>query len=297
MKDSDNARQEHARNSLDAVRNHWQVQEWLRDANDRFHLRQARTAGASRTWRLRLWATAASVALIVVTLSALNYRQFVAERYETRVGEQRDVVLSDGSKITLNTNTAVAVRYSRQRRYVVLERGEALFSVAHNASRPFDVAAAGTLTRALGTQFNVDVRSRKVTVSVIEGAVRVSMNELRDQVTSDVATAAALSKGEALELQPKEQILHQGKADISRIDAWQTRHLEFSDTPLADAVEEFNRYTVTRIVIGTPALAAVRISGVFRIGDTDGFLYSLREVLGVEAHESAREMVLMRSGT
>jgi ferric-dicitrate binding protein FerR (iron transport regulator) len=61
-------------------------------------------------------------------------------------------------------------------------------------------------------------------------------------------------------------------------------------------VEEFNRYSTTRVVIGMPDLGSVRVSGVFRIGDADGFLYSLREVLGVETHESANEVVLIRTG-
>ena len=64
------------------------------------------------------------------------------------------------------------------------------------------------------------------------------------------------------------------RADLERIDAWRTRHLEFSCTP---------------------DLRSVRVSGVFRIGDADGFLYFLREVLGVEAHESANEVVLIRT--
>ena len=90
-------------------------------------------------------------------------------------------------------------------------------------------------------------------------------------------------------------MLLQEEADLGRIDAWRTRRLEFSNTRLAVAVEEFNRYSSTQVVIGTQDLADRRVSGVFRIGDTEGFLYSLREALNLEAHESAGEVVLIQS--
>ena len=86
----------------------------------------------------------------------------------------------------------------------------------------------------------------------------------------------------------------QEKAELQRIDAWRARQLEFSDTPLSEAVEEFNRYSTIRIVVGTPELASVRVSGVFHIGDMDAFLFSLREILRIESHQSGDEVVLMR---
>jgi len=97
---------------------------------------------------------------------------------------------------------------------------------------------------------------------------------------SGMATIApALAKGEAVEVRPQEHRVVAEKADLRRIDAWRTRRLEFSDTPLLEAVEEFNRYSTMRVVIGTPELESVRVSGVFSIGEPDGFLFSLKEVL------------------
>lgn len=280
-------RREQAWKALGAVEDHPQVKAWLQQADQESAAKQAFEQRAAWRSKRAIWATAAGIALLAIGAGGLGYRQLGPQHYATRLGEQRDVLLADGSKITLNTNTAVSVRYSKQRRYLVLKRGEALFSVAHNAARPFDVAAAGTLTRALGTEFNVDMRDVRVTVSVLEGAVQVSIPD---------SASAALAKGQALEFHPMERRLIQEKADLGRIDAWRTRRLEFSNTPLADAVEEFNRYSSTRIVIGSRDLAERRVSGVFRIGEIDGFLYSLREALGVESHESAHEVVLMQAG-
>jgi transmembrane sensor len=216
---------------------------------------------------------------------------------------------SDGSRITLNTNTSLNVTYSRTRRYIELVRGEALFSVQHNAKWPFDVAASGTVTRALGTEFNVDLRASQVTVSVLDGAVQVAAsNQVTRQVAinsgaaddpqSGLATiAAALAKGEAVEIRPQERRVICEKADLKRIDAWRNRRLEFTDVPLPAAIEEFNRYSRTRVVIGTADLQSVHISGVFRIGDTDGFLFSLQAALGVKTLDSPGQVTLLRGGS
>lgn len=285
---------------LASVENHPQVQAWLEQAS-------APALPPQRQEKeRRIWAAAAAIVLAVGLGAGAWVLHSMGPSYQTRIGEQRDVILPDGSKVTLNTDTALNVRYSDQRRYIVLERGEALFAVKHDASRPFDVEAGDTLTRALGTEFNVDMRSARVTVSVLEGAVRVAAANVAIPVSNSGGSSgdageaglkpiAALTKGQALEFHRQDRRVLEEKADLRRIDAWRTRRLEFSDTPLAEAVEEFNRYSTTRVVVGTPELAAVRVSGVFRIGDADGFLFSLREALRVESHVSGDEIVLLRS--
>jgi transmembrane sensor len=234
-------------------------------------------------------AIAASV-LLVLCVGLAAYVQLKPLHYETRIGEQRDVLLPDGSRVTLNTDTALKVRYSKARRYIEMQRGEALFAVKHDAQWPFDVAAGGTLTRALGTEFNVDLRNSTVTVSVLDGAVRVvEANEIAAAITP------ALAKGEAVAVRVGERHAAPEKADLRRIDAWRTRRLEFNNTPLAAAVDEFNRYSNTRVVIGTPELEQVRVSGVFRIGDADGFLFSLEQALGVKVLAAPGEVTLLRT--
>jgi transmembrane sensor len=236
------------------------------------------------------------------------YLYLAPTHYETQVGEQRDVLLADGSRITLNTNTSLDVRYSAARRHIELRRGEALFSVHHDATWPFDVSAAGTVTRALGTEFNVDVRSSRVTISVLEGAVQVAaaaqlagntgggLNPAEVHVQRGMSTIApALSKGESLEIRPQEQQVITGAADLRRIDAWRTRRLEFSDTPLSAATAEFNRYSSIQLVIGSPDLESVRVSGVFQIGNIDGFLFALKEVLSITTLDSPGQIILVRN--
>jgi transmembrane sensor len=265
---------------LDLVGSDPQVRTWLREAETNPQWQGSARRGYAG------WVAAASVVLAVL-LGIVGYLHFAPVRYETRVGEQRDVRLPDGSLVTLNTGTAISIRYDEERRYIELERGEALFSVEHDAARPFDVAAGGTLTRALGTEFNVDLRAAQVTVSVLQGAVRVAAIEAQLPVT-------ALGKGQALKVHRDDRRVLEAEADLRRIHAWRTRRLEFDDTPLAEAIEEFNRYSSVRVTLGTETLGTVRVSGMFRVGDAESFLFSLREVLNLQAHESAGEVVLMR---
>jgi transmembrane sensor len=279
---------------LGAVESHPRVQEWLQRADAHVHDDDG-PCHVRRSYRVSRASIAAALVLAALGIGVGTYLQRTAGHYETRIGEQRDVLLADGSRVTLNTDTALAVRFSEHRRYVELEHGEALFQVKHEVTRPFDVAAGGILTRALGTEFNVDLRSTRVTVSVLDGAVRVTPSAGLAGAPGEAAAVTALSKGEALEFRPGEHSLREQRADLKRIDAWQTRRLEFNDTPLSDAVEEVNRYSTIRITVGSADLAPVRVSGVFRTGDTTGFLFSLRAALGVETHQAANEVVLMRS--
>jgi transmembrane sensor len=272
--------QERAWALLSAVEDHPRVQEWLASSpapRARSHVR---------------WAAAAAVLLTIGIVSTIAYLQLRPPHYETAIGEQRDVLLPDGSRITLNTDTAVTVHYTDAARRIDLERGEAVFSVKHDTKRPFDVTAGETLTRALGTEFNVDMRRDRISVSVIEGVVRVSA--IGDAGTNEPPGVAALTKGRTAEMRRGDGRIAETAADLNRIHAWRARRLEFSDTPLPDALAEFNRYSTAHVVIGTPELQSVRVSGVFSIGDTEAFLFSLREALGAQTLGNADEIVLVR---
>jgi transmembrane sensor len=274
------AEQERAWALLSAVEDHPRVQEWLA------------SSPAPRARSRDRWAAAAAVLLTIGVVFTIAYLQLRPPHYETAIGEQRDVLLPDGSRITLNTDTAVTVRYADSVRRIDLERGEAVFSVKHDTQRPFDVAAGETLTRALGTEFNVDMRRDRISVSVIEGVVRVAA--VGDAGTGGPPGIPALTRGRTAELRRGDGHIAETAADLNRIHAWRARRLEFSDTPLPAALAEFNRYSTAHVVIGTPELQSVRVSGVFSIGDTEAFLFSLREALGAQTLGSEDEIVLVR---
>jgi len=279
---------------LGAVGQRPRIQAWLSELNTGSTAAVPRTTRSKVVRRYYVGALAASVA---ITVSAIAWLRIQTDRYETHIGEQRDVPLEDGSRMTLNTNTKLLVHYSKTRRLIELERGEATFTVSRDAVRPFDVAVGGTLVRALGTEFNVEMRPTTITVSVLEGAVRVD-----EQSQPAAPRVPILSKGEAIAINtaavpgtplPSARFIPV-QANLRRIDGWRAQRLEFVDETLGQAVEEFNRYSTTHVAIGSPDLESVHVNGVFRIGDVKGFLFSMRATLGVSVVEAQGQVTLVR---
>lgn len=126
--------------------------------------------GLERALRSRLLGVFASFLGFVIAIQVVS--QELAPEFQTQAGERRAVQLSDGSLMRLNTNSHVRIHYSSQLRAVHLLQGEALFAVAHDAERPFDVRTSDVVLRGTETEFNVH-RDRNTTVSVISGRVQI----------------------------------------------------------------------------------------------------------------------------
>ncbi|MCF7980815.1 MAG: FecR domain-containing protein [Pseudomonadales bacterium] len=215
---------------------------------------------------------------------------YLPQTYETKVGEQRLVDLSDGSRVTLNTNTKLTVSYHHDRREIALRQGEAVFDVAHDPNRPFEVLAANGLARAVGTRFNVSLEENLVTVSVLEGVVEVS-TRIHDQKSipndiQDIDSAthsALLMKGQAVNYWEQGTIAEPFPAQLKRIEAWQRGKLEFDANLLVDVIKEHNRYSLKKIVISNNQLENLQVSGIFNAGDTEALLFALKETFGISA--------------
>jgi transmembrane sensor len=230
-----------------------------------------------RERRRIVWA-AAAVVLLVIGVVAWTYHGGT-DLYVTDIGEQRIVTLADGSVITLNTATEIRLHFSSDRRAVELVAGQANFEVAKDAARPFIVTAGNRSVRAVGTQFDVFKSGDKVTVTLLEGKVAVT--------PADASPASAMrssnTKPEEIVLAAGEQLSYSLKsgptalrnADIPRVEAWRARKLDFSDTPLAEAIAEANRYSVVQIVLEAPVFKDARISGRFEAGRNDLFAEGL----------------------
>jgi transmembrane sensor len=179
--------------------------------------------------------------------------------HETPVGGQQVVLLDDGTRVSLNTDSRIAVLFADGERRVRLERGEALFEVAHDAARPFIVEAGDQRVRALGTVFLVrrDGEAR-TEVTLLEGRVDVSgAQERRIAILSPgQRVTVAATAGARLD-----------RPAIDTVVAWRRGEVVFEDTALADAVAELNRYSRTHLVLADLALAPLRISGVFSTGN------------------------------
>jgi transmembrane sensor len=124
--------------------------------------------------------------------------------YTTDIGEQRSLVLADGSVIELNSRSKVRVHYTEHERDVDLLEGQALFRVAHDTARPFIVSADGTRVRAVGTEFDVYRKSVGTIVTVVEGRVAVFTggSAAGERADSVPATAGTNGVGTAVQDEP-----------------------------------------------------------------------------------------------
>lgn len=278
----------------------WELLGEVQDDPEVLKLARRSSAPSSR-WRpqAHLWLKWGLTAAVLSALAVGGYWQFktlsrsaAAPIQEmlltTRTGEERQIVLADGSRVVLNTATRLHERLTRRVRWLDLEQGEAVFLVRHDIHWPFVVVAGGTSTSDVGTKFDVLHLADRTDVSVLTGRVQVNASS-----TDDTRQQIALSAGQAAVYTNGEGLGPVSAADLSRIAAWQRHRVEFHDDTLASAVSDFNRYITTRIVVGDPALAGIRVSGVFRCGDAAAFLQALHGTFGIRNETRGNIVVLL----
>ena len=215
-----------------------------------------------------LWIAAAGVVLAALLLLELPREEAPLVTHRTGIGEQRSIVLGDGSIVTLNTQSEAAVRFDDSVRRVDLVAGVALFDVARDSDRVFVVRTGGVSFAVVGTRFSVYRRQSSTTLAVVEGEVRAVSDVAPDEPVfvragqGAVATAAGISPANP-------------EFDIAEAIAWTERRLVFDGAALAEVVGEFNRYNRVPLVIEDSALASRAITSVFHAHDVSalvGFL-------------------------
>jgi transmembrane sensor len=236
----------------------------------------ARMVAPKRTHLVVRGAAAAGL-ILCSAITLLGWTRYADTHLTTAVGEIRHVPLPDGSSVTLDTASRITVAYDREIRRIRLDRGEALFDVAHDARRPFLVEAGALRVRAVGTAFMVrrdDAAHAEVTVtrgivdvwrntSVLQAPVRLAAGRRA------TATAETLQAPQAL-----------SEAQVTRDTAWQMGVLDLEGRTLAEAASEFNRYNHQHVVIADPALAEQRVIGRFSVSDPVGFATAAAAMLG-----------------
>lgn len=192
--------------------------------------------------------------------------------FATRVGQTREILLADGSVITLNTDSRVAVELSARARNIRLERGEALFDVAKNKKRPFVVFAGDTQVRAVGTSFTVSMLpKRPIQVLVKEGVVELTHADAK-AVAVGAHTRALAPRGSAIVAETV------SSTKLARYLAWEYGRIALDNETLQDAATEFARYSGVRIVVD-PAVANRTVTGMFASDDPVGFAKAAASVL------------------
>src|SRR5258708_195220 len=197
--------------------------------------------------------------------------------FSTPVGGHRMIPLVDGSKIELNTASAVRAAVNDKHREVWLDRGEAYFEIVHRADRPFVVHAGSRTVTVLGTKFSVRREGEKVTVSVIEGRVKIDDAQQPDQVPSAIITAGDIAVAQG----PSTLLAAKSEEGVASALAWRDGILNFDHTSLAEAAADFNRYNKKQIVIGDAETGSIRIGGTFQASNVDAFVRLLHDAYGL----------------
>ncbi|MEO6244999.1 MAG: FecR domain-containing protein [Opitutaceae bacterium] len=270
---------------------------------------RARTRRQARRTRFTYFAgSLAAAALALAAFPFFSPDQKIAASAplagETIVARPERQLLADGSVVQLNAGAEIVVAYSFDRREVTLLRGEAHFSVTKDPSRPFIVTASGVEARAVGTEFSVSVADAQVDVLVNEGRVAVARALLGSTLRSpdgpvpppmpiyaEAGTRVTVPlAGEATPPPPAAV----EPAELARALAWRKHRVEFSGTPLGDAVALFNRSNTRQLTFADPALAQLRVSGVFWIDQPEGFARLLGTTFGLRHSNEDSDLIVLR---
>ncbi|BBD97851.1 DUF4880 domain-containing protein [Sphingobium amiense] len=233
-----------------------------------------------------IMAVAAVAVLLFIIAAVVTIRTFTGvNRYETAIGQMRDIALADGSTLHLNSDSEAEVRFTDNGRKVRILKGEASFEVAHDESRPFDVEARSAVIRAVGTAFNVRLRPSLVELTVTKGAARVRCAAGR---------AHMVEAGRGAIIQPRNVALTTLDSRImGQRTAWRDRIVELDGETVEQAAGEFNRYRTAPILIGDTRVSALRIGGRFRTTDSREFLSALQLSLPIRVVDGEDGSVML----
>jgi transmembrane sensor len=304
--------------ALEEIVGAWEAVDHYAAAEPMMAMREAALASArrsslrrSRAFAWKPWLRAAC--LVLGLLLPAMWLMSRPTSYSTNVGERRIVVLADGSTVSLDAESEVRTRYTDKERRLWLTRGRAQFSVAKNPLRPFSVQAGDDVVVATGTAFSVERLKKQVRVVLYEGHVALLQRDpqgprpiLTTQgthaenllvpgreiiLTADTGHAPAGGRPAPASRSPIAAV--EGVDPIPSL-AWEEGQLAFQDEPLSVVAERMNRYTDTPLQVTDAKTAAIRISGVFKAGDTQALIEGLAAGFAIDARNSGRSIILYK---
>jgi transmembrane sensor len=224
------------------------------------------------------YAVAASVFAVALGLglfSALNHPAPYTAEFSTALNERRHVALPDGSEVDLDSRSRIQVRFEKGQRNVELTAGEAMFSVEHDTSRPFVVAAGSGKVTVTGTRFDVRHGANETRVVVEQGTVRV---QGRDAADNDFIN---LTAGLGTHVDALGKVAAAYAVNPAEMTAWRSGKLVFNNVSLADVAEQVSRYREKPLKVGNAAVGNLRLTSVFKSDNTDALLKALPNILPV----------------
>jgi len=271
-------------------------------------------------------AAAVTAALIAAVLLAFQFVPGAIDQtngvYTTAIGQQSQIILADGSRLELNTNSEIRVAYGEQYRDIYLVHGEAHFDVAKNKDKPLRVLAGRGRVQAIGTAFSVYLQGQNVRVTVTEGRVSLagaheeplsndgllavdflnqqgqliesqSMADLGTLIAGQGATIKSLpsSTGTIESVTVLEDVKIYGRDELNQRLSWRQGLLVFTGETLEQVVEEISRYTTVAIEIPEVEVRAIRVGGQFAVGDTEMMLNALEDTFALRIERDGNNHV------
>ncbi|MFS8616502.1 MAG: FecR domain-containing protein [Solitalea sp.] len=232
----------------------------------------------------RIVAAAATVLLIVIsTLLYQSLNRSGRHKFDTGNAEIKHLELKDGTRVTLNANSSIQVRFSAGIREVWLD-GEAFFRVAHDSAKKFTVHTSDKFSvEVLGTEFNVKDRSEGTSVVLNKGSVRVKL-----QHGNALPEELLIKPGEMVEYKPREASLSRSQVDTVRYSSWKQNLLIFEETPLEEVAQTIAHLFGYQVHFESIDPAALRFTGSSPADDLEMLLETLEKSFGLSISKSER---------
>jgi len=280
------------RSAFQAIEQQWQWTERFKQQNfpaktEALLFRPENTNKVNRL-RYKRWLNLSLAASIVMAIGLGLFSSQglygLSHTYRVEKGENKTIVLADGSTIDLNTNSEVNVHFNHSLRKVELIRGEAFFTVQHNPLRPFTVHVANVTLRDIGTAFNVYQKADQVNVAVEEGIV-----EVKNQSSQSLVNA-----GQQAKIRNNEMI-KVSAAEIDMTTAWRKGELIFRGSRLDEVLNEIGRYHDVQIQLTNKNLAALAVTGNFKTDQLDIMLNAVSNLLSVKVKKLTPNQIIIES--
>jgi transmembrane sensor len=213
-------------------------------------------------------------AAILATGVTLGWREAHAGIYQTGIGEQRRLVLDDGSRVMLDTDTRIRFRAGSDARTLSLAAGRIDLDIARD-TRPFVIEAGERRMSAQAARLDLRRDGDRIALTTIQGSARVEASGAPVALPSGNRIAMDAGRPDRID-----------RPELEDLIAWQSGRLAFRDETIAQAVSEMNRYTARALIVSDARVGAMRLSGVYRVGDPEAFARSLAVLLPVRVSAS-----------
>lgn len=245
--------------------------------------------------RTSAWAAGIAIAISGAAVWLVTSRGEIKvdqHSYATDIAVNQESRLPDGSKLVLGGASKAVAVFSKTRRSIRLETGEAYFEIVKDANRPFLVEAGDITVRAIGTAFNVRRTPVQVAITVTDGRIRVAASPSSGQRIWDVATGIDAGAGQQVVYDARERKMVVSPADLVRALAWRDNRLDFINEPLANVVANINRYSRAQVRLEGAATGEILFTGTVLPEKLDNWLAALPVIFPLQVQKTAAEIVI-----